>query len=80
MCCNLILFNQNCWKIVPFFISYFLILKCQDLLLKVIYSWSNVKRFSQLLQKKLFKGLKFLDDDDDDDDDDDVDELILWYG
>ena len=29
--------NQNCWKIFLFSISYFLILKRQDLVLKVIY-------------------------------------------
>ena len=35
-----------------FFISYFLILKCHDLVLKAIYSGSNIK--------KCFKNLKFL--------------------
>ena len=33
----------NYWKIFIFFISYFLILKCQDLVLRVIYSSSNIK-------------------------------------
>ena len=35
--------NQNYWKIFLFFISYFLILKCQDLVIKVIYSSLKIK-------------------------------------
>ena len=35
--------TQNCWKTFQFFINYFLILKCQDLVLKVIYSNSIIK-------------------------------------
>ena len=47
---NLILKIQICWKIFLFFISYFLILKRQDLVLKVIYSSSNIKScYSELV-------------------------------
>ena len=37
--------NKNCWKISLFFICCFLILKCQNLVLKVIYSSTDIKSY-----------------------------------
>ena len=53
--------NQICGKMFLFFISYILILKCQDLALKVIYSSSNIKSCHvKLVQESCCKDLKFL--------------------
>ena len=41
--CNLIHKNQNCWRIFLLFISYFLIFKCQDLVLTVAYLSTTIK-------------------------------------
>ena len=55
--------NQNWWKIFLFFIRYFLILKCQDLVLKVIYSSWHIRScypelFSKTFVLKIWKSLK----------------------
>ena len=42
-----------------FFNNYFLILKCQALVLKVIYSSSNIKSY-YYFKKIRFKDLKFV--------------------
>ena len=61
--CNLILINQNFWKKFLFFTSFFFILKCQDLVIKVIHSNSNIKScYPELFWKSCFKDLKFLKD------------------
>ena len=44
-CRNMLRFDlkyQNCWKIFTFFISWFSILKCQELVIKVVYSSTNI--------------------------------------
>ena len=55
MSCNLILQIKIIGKYFLFLISYFLILKCQDLVLKVSYSDLNIKScYPELVQEKLF--------------------------
>ena len=61
--CNLILKIKIFEKIFYFSSAFFFTLKCQDLVIKVIHSTSNIKScYPELVKKSCFEDLKFLTD------------------